>query len=202
MVIWPRDAGGIALWRWLSATIPSAGAGRQRESAGRATGGQSALAEFEAFFWRFERQVLGYLWRLTGDEQTALDLSQDVFLRAWEHFAEFDERRDSGTWLFRVASNLAFTHLRRKRAPVGAAQPLDDSLATSDHSGRLIERDHVRQTLGALPPQQRSALVLHEVYGLSCEEIGQVLDISRDAVKMALWRGREQFRRRYTQEEE
>ena len=59
----------------------------------------------------------------------------------------------------------------------------------------------MRQTLLQLPIRQRAALILREVIGLSCAEIGDLLNISRDAVKMALWRAREQFRARYLGEE-
>ena len=62
---------------------------------------------------------------------------------------------------------------------------------------RFIEVDLVEQTLLELPPKQRAALVLREVYGFSCEEIGSTLGMSRDAVKMSLWRARERFRVRY-----
>ena len=62
----------------------------------------------------------------------------------------------------------------------------------------FVESDLVTQTLLGLSPKQRSALVLREIYGLSCEEVGQMLGMTREAVKMALWRAREQFRRRYT----
>ena len=77
----------------------------------------------------------------------------------------------------------------------------DDDPAGSDHSTRFAEQDIVRQTLLQLPIRQRATLILREVYGLSCAEIGDLLHISRDAVKMALWRAREQFRARYLGEE-
>ena len=44
------------------------------------------LPSFEAFFRRHERNIFGYLWRMTGDEQAAYDLSQETFVRAWQHF--------------------------------------------------------------------------------------------------------------------
>ena len=151
---------------------------------------------FEAFFWRFERKIFGYLWRMTGDEQTAFDLAQETFLRAWQHFAEITTFRDAGPWLFRVATNLALTHLRRHAAR--PAVPLtEDAPGASDPGRHVAERDAVRQVLARLTPKQRSALVLHEVYGLSCDEVGHVLGMSRDAVKMALLRGRENFRAQY-----
>jgi DNA-directed RNA polymerase specialized sigma24 family protein len=91
----------------------------------------------------------------------------------------------------------------RFRTSAGAAAPLGGlgDPSTSDPAGRLVEGDLVRQTLQRLPPKRRAALVLREVYGLSCVEIGAALDMSEAAVKMALHRGREQFRALYLREE-
>ena len=151
---------------------------------------------FEAFFWRYESKLFGYLWRMVGDEQSALDLTQETFLRAWQHFQELVPERKPASWLFRVAANLAFSHLRRRG--ILRMAPLDDTLpSNSDHGQRVAERDAIEQALLTLTVRQRSVLVLHEVYDLTCGEIGQILDISRDAVKMTLWRAREGFRAGY-----
>ena len=158
------------------------------------------VASYEAFFQRHERDIFSYLWRVTGDEQTAYDLRQETFLRAWNHYDQLLDYTQPAAWLFRVATNLAINHLRRRKAPVGAAAPLDlvGDPGMSDPSWRLVESDLVRQTLLALPPRQRAALVLREVYGLSCEEIARSLGVTPAAVRMTLWRGREQFRALYT----
>ncbi|MGH2516023.1 MAG: RNA polymerase sigma factor [Ktedonobacterales bacterium] len=158
------------------------------------------LGTFEAFFARYEQSVFGYIYRMTGDEQTAHDLCQEAFLRAWQHFDKIQGYTYPSAWLFRVAANLALSHLRRRASPVGGARLLgdDDSPARSDPAMRFVESDLVTQTLLGLSQKQRSALVLREIYGLSCEEVGQMLGMSREAVKMSLWRAREQFRRRYT----
>jgi RNA polymerase sigma-70 factor (ECF subfamily) len=163
-----------------------------------------AFPDFEAFFRAHQRDISGYLWRMTGDEQAAYDLSQETFVRAWQHFDRIASYERPGAWLFRVATNLALTHLRRAAAPLGAAQPFASGLdpSVSDPSWRLAESDAVRATLLALPPQQRAALALREVYGFSCAEVAEALGVSLAAAKMTLSRGREAFRARYTQEEE
>lgn len=159
------------------------------------------LHDFEAFFARFARQITGYLWRMTSDEQTASDLCQETFFRAWQHFDQLRDRPEARGWLYRVATNLAAHHHRQLAAhPV---EPLDAAmLGASDPGRRVAESERVLQVLQDLTPKQRSALVLHEVQGLSCDEIGQILQMSRDAVKMALFRAREQFRIRYLHEED
>lgn len=161
------------------------------------------LPSFEAFFRRHERDIFGYLWRLTGDEQAAYDLSQETFVRAWQHFDRIATYERPGGWLFRVATNLALTHQKRAAAPVGAAQPfsIDNEPSMSDPAWRLAESEAIRATLLALPPQQRAALVLREVCGFSCAEVAETLGITLAAAKMTLCRGRDAFRARYTREE-
>lgn len=157
-------------------------------------------AAFEPFFREHERAVYACLWRLIGDAQSARDLTQETFLRAWRHFDRAQAYDRPLAWLLRIATNLAFSQYQRESArPTVSTDALRDSdtPSRSDPTRGLAERDLVQRTLLELPPNQRAALVLREVYGFSCEEIGGMLDMSRDAVKMALFRGREGFRRRY-----
>ena len=162
------------------------------------------LPSFEAFFRQHERDIFGYLWRITGDEQAAYDLSQETFVRAWQHFDRIASYERPGGWLFRVATNLALTHQKRAAAPVGAAQPFStgNEPSVSDPAWRLAESEAIRATLLALPPQQRAALVLREVCGFSCAEVAETLGVTLAAAKMTLSRGRDAFRARYIREEQ
>ena len=162
-----------------------------------------ANRDFEAFFLAHEREVTGYLWRMTGDEHAASDLSQETFLRAWQQFERIRGYERPGAWLLRVATNLALQHLRRRGAPVGAATPLDEARAShaSDPGRGLVERDQVRETLAEMTPKARALLILRDVYGLPADEAGAILTMSREAVKVGLWRARAQFRERYMRKE-
>lgn len=155
---------------------------------------------FEPFFREHEAAVYACVWRLTGDAQAARDLTQETFVRAWRHFDQAQAYERPLAWLLRIATNLSFSYYRHestRRAVSTTALADADSPARSDPIRGLAERDLVQRTLLELPANQRAALVLREVYGFSCEEIGAMLGLSRDAVKMALFRGREGFRRRY-----
>lgn len=162
---------------------------------------QAGADAFEAFFWRYERDILGYLWRLTGDEQAAYDLSQETFLRAWQRFDTVQRYDQPRAWLFRVASNLGINHLRarsRRGQHLAVTEDIQNREATSgDPAHRLAENDAIRQTLLELPPRQRAAVVLCDVYGLSSAEAADALGLSHGSLKMSLWRGRERFRRDY-----
>lgn len=210
---WRARTGHTALpWHWLGRLLVLASENKDASSAPgldrtgierqRVTGDE--LDRFETFFRAHEGRVFGYLLRMTGDEQAAHDLSQETFLRAWQHFARITAYQAPAGWLLRVATNLALSARRRGRLPAGAPAPLpqdDDAPARSDPARRVAEADAVQRVLLALAPRQRAALVLREVYGLSCEEVGAALGVSRDAAKMLLLRGREQFRARYEADE-
>lgn len=196
---WERRRWRPALLR-LS-TARDAGAASERVI-GEPAAAERTNADYDQFIRAHERAILNYVWRMTGDEQTAYDLTQEVFLRAWQRFETIRRYEQPRAWLFRVATNLALTHLRRW--PLGRAGELSaaDDPAASDPAGRLAERDHVRAVLLGLAPKRRAALVLREVYGLSASEIGEALGMSETAVRMALHRAREQFRAVYLREGE
>ena len=171
---------------------------------------QAENGEFEPFFRAHERDIFTYLWRMTSDEQAAYDITQETFLRAWRHFARIRDYERPGGWLFRVATHLALNYLRGRTTALGGAVSLDAtgdgrhaapfSPAASDPGARIANADAVRRALMAIPPRQRAALVLREVYGLSCEETAAALGISVGAAKTLLWRARGEFRSRYAEE--
>lgn len=159
-------------------------------------------AAYDAFVREHERAILNYLWRVTGDEQSAYDLTQEVFLRAWRRFDQVQGYEKPRAWLFRVATNLGLTALARRRTLSSAVELAPErGPEMSDPAGRLAERDLVRATLQRLNPQRRAALCLREVYGLSCAEVAKALGVSEPAARMTLSRAREQFRELYLREE-
>lgn len=207
-----RPAASGTLWQRLLLAIEDgepAGAATATHTA-RAALARGEVGEFEPFFRANERDIFTYLWRMTGDEQAAYDLAQETFLRAWRHFARIRDYERPGGWLFRVATHLALNHLRGRATSLGAAVSLDaagvarhampPSDAISDPAARIADVDTVRRALSAVPPRQRAALVLREVYGLPCGEVAAALGISAGAAKTLLWRARDEFRGRYAEE--
>jgi RNA polymerase sigma-70 factor, ECF subfamily len=162
---------------------------------------RASVDAFEAFFWLHERDILGYLWRLTGDEQAAYDLSQETFLRAWRHFDTLQHYDQPRAWLFRVASNLGINHLRgrsRRGEHTVITEDIPNSMALNgDPAFRLAENDAIRRIMLDLPPKQRAAVTLCDVYGFTSAEAAAALGLSHGSLKMSLWRGRERFRQEY-----
>ena len=162
-----------------------------------------APATFEEFIAGRESEVFGYLWRLTGEEQTAYDLCQETLLRAWQQFAKIRHYEQPGAWLFRVATNLALNAIERRATISSRVVPLHDEHQPTgdDLAGRIAHLDLIHRTLLQLPARERAALVLREVEGFSNGEIAHALDISANSVRMLLSRARAHFRQHYNDEE-
>lgn len=193
--------------RWLMALrservtgAPEPEAQRSAPADATSQGPTSAAPSFEAFYQRHERAIFGYLWRVCGDEQTANDLTQEVFFRAWRAFEKLHSYERPEAWLFRVATNLALNERRHQRI-AGPAATLEGHERTSgDYAAQLAERASLRAALEGLPARQRAAFILRELYGHSCDEIAETLGLTRAAAKMTLSRARERLRTLYLKE--
>jgi RNA polymerase sigma-70 factor, ECF subfamily len=200
-------------WRLLLALAAQDGGVTSDGSPAAGAAATAPEADFEAFLRRHQQVIFGYLWRLTGEEQVAYDLSQETFIRAWQHFADLRQYDHPAGWLFRVATNLALKHLRHRRIVTrlvttivddddGQAEPADWASADpADYAEQVVQDDLVHLVLLALAPRPRALLVLHDVYGLSTVEVAETLNMTHAAVKMMLCRAREQFRIRYQRQE-
>ncbi len=155
-----------------------------------------------------QRMVYQLGFQLLGDPQEALDLSQEVFLCVFRRLNYFRGQSTLKTWIYRIVVNQASNRLRWWRRRHKAQQvPIDDpasrssELAESRHSAqpdRVLEQREtaglVWQALDALPFDQRTAIVLREIHGLSYDEIAASLGVAVGTVKSRLARARTTLR--------
>jgi RNA polymerase sigma-70 factor (ECF subfamily) len=153
----------------------------------------------ESLYEAYQGPLMAHLIRLVDDRSTAEDLCQETFLkvlRAWDSGAPIV---NVGAWLYRIATNTAYDHLRRRRC-IHFTELRESMPAPSGaHSmeSRVNEQEPVRLALDQLPLQYRELLVLRDGAGHSTEEIADVLGCSRNAVRLRLFRARERFRKAY-----
>jgi len=144
------------------------------------------------------RHVFTQAFRLVGDRQEAEDVAQDAYLRAFRGLAGFRGDSQFETWLYRIVANAALSHLRRKRRfGEVVADPEDDWAPVADQVGladRAVDRDALESALQTLSPALRTVVLLKDVYGLSCLEIGDQLGVSEGAVKVRLHRARRRLK--------
>jgi len=164
-------------------------------------------AAFEALVQRYERQIYSFIYRMMGDADDAYDLSQDCFVRAFRNLPSTNDDLNVSAWLHRIASNACLDVLRRRQRirwlPWDASKH-DNFLEAHEHDDperrtvAIETSSAVQGTLNKMSARNRMALILREYEGLSCEEIGAIMGLSRSAVKSVLFRGREEFRKLYT----
>ncbi len=163
---------------------------------------------FEAFMRDFQDMVYSTARRLLGNEADALDISQEVFLKAHARYDELAQNPAAPGWLKTVTTNLCLNHLSRYRArwrffsemfssddgsSFEASLPAPDRREEQDNEA--FRRHHLEQALQKLPAAQRVPLVLFHFDEMSYEEISAKLHISLSKVKTDIHRGRESLRR-------
>jgi RNA polymerase sigma-70 factor (ECF subfamily) len=153
---------------------------------------------FEEVVRRTYRHVYTQALRLVGDRQEAEDVAQEAYLRVFRGLAGFRGEAQFETWLYRIVANAAMTHLRRRRRFGELMTEADEEPEGLPAEGRVaeraVDREALELALRSLPPSMRSAVVLKDVYGLSCREIGEQLGVSEGAVKVRLHRARKRLK--------
>lgn len=152
---------------------------------------------FEVLVRRHQERVFRVALRMLRDPVEAEDATQDALIQAWLALPGFGNRSAFSTWLYRIVVNRCLNLLAARRARF---ELVEVSMAVV---GEPAEEAEMRERLaalvaaiGALPTEQRAALVLRELEGLSYEEIATVLGVSVAAVKGRLHRARGELARR------
>ncbi len=167
-------------------------------------GDRVAFAELYA---RYERRIYSFVYRMMGNPEDAFDLTQETFLKAYRALGKTDEELNVNAWLHRIASNACMDVLRRRQRLrwlpwENARHDRPSGHEEDDPEGSVVGGETqvaVQRVLSAMSPRNRQAMVLREYEGLSCEDIGEIMGVSRSAVKSMLFRGRDEFRKLYTQ---
>jgi len=146
------------------------------------------LDAFEAFFARHRGLIERTAYALVGDRQAAEEVLQDTFIRAYRHRASLRTDVSPVPWLYRVALNLCYSRLARRRL---AEEPIGETTAElRDHTPEppdLIEREELRRSIrrgvAALPEKHRLVIVLYYLHGLSLQETAATLGIRLGTTK-------------------
>ncbi|MBI5366020.1 MAG: sigma-70 family RNA polymerase sigma factor [Planctomycetes bacterium] len=154
---------------------------------------------FAALVTKYQRSVLGTIYRYTGDRDACDDLAQDIFVRVWNARASYAPSAKFGTWLFRIVTNMCLNEIRDRRLRRTLPLVEDDLLGAGaerahERPTQVVRREElreqVREALSRLPPNQRLALILDKFEDLSYEEIAARMSLTTMAVKSLLFRAR------------
>lgn len=154
---------------------------------------------FRTFVVRHERMVFALLSRMLGHGPEVEDLAQEAFVRAYRAFPDFDPHGPAkvSTWLLTIATRLALDSKKRKKLDDKPLEDARDASSTSTPEIMLARRElgrAIADAAAALPDDQRAALILAEMHGLSIAEIATALEVPENTAKTRLFRAREKMR--------
>jgi len=166
------------------------------------TGENDAFAELV----RIHQQVVyNIAYRLVGWRETAQDLAQEAFLRAFKALRTFDQDRPFGPWLYRIATNLSINHVRQARLPTISIEGEDETFplaipdVSSEPAARFARAEaqmQLRKAILSLPADYRAVIELRHFQGMSYAGMAQELDLPVGTIKTRLFRARRLLRER------
>jgi len=156
---------------------------------------------FRSLIERLQQPITGYLHRLVGDREVALDLAQDTFVQVYKEKDKTSEDLSLDAWIYRIATNYGLRYLNRKRLKqfvrLESRENFDENLAVAGPEDQTETRILVQQALGTMKPKDAAVLQLHYGNGFTYQEIGRVMDMSSEAVRKCVARSVEKFRKVY-----
>ena len=164
-------------------------------------GDQSA---FNALVQKYQKPVHAYVWRKIGDYHIAEEITQDIFLRAYQKLNTLNNQDSFAGWLYVIAARHCFAWFKKKRIPMKSldampTEELEDLAYTQYHTHQQEEsigerqREVVNNLLQKLPVSERTTVTLHYLDNKSCEDISETLGISTNTVKSRLHRARKRL---------
>lgn len=158
------------------------------------------LSQFEGLVRRYERPLLGFIYRYLGDRARSEELAQEAFLRVFRHAARFDPSLSFRAWLYTIALNLCRHEAKRRGSETEwrRRQAVGEPAATDDSPVALAQREEameaVRGAVAVLPDEQRAVLVMRVYQGLSYEEIASVIGCPVGTAKSRMFYALERVR--------
>ena len=170
--------------------------------AGAIAGGED---NFEELVRRYQRPIIGYVFRMLGDYESALDVTQEVFIKVYNSLERYSSEYKFSTWLYRIAHNAAIDHMRRNSVN---AQSLETESADGTYQLQIESqnptpeqdrersewRTQIDSVVKCLPAVYRDLILLRHSQDLSYDEIAEVTGLPLGTVKNRLFRAREMMR--------
>jgi RNA polymerase sigma-70 factor, ECF subfamily len=158
----------------------------------RGPSGRGGVEAYNLLVSRWEKRVYNYLLRITGNREDALDLAQDVFLKAYQNLRKLDDPGRFAPWLYRIAHNEAYSMFRKRRPETDVAglepEGTDRSVMVGGSPVFPMELSlAVARSLERLSAEQREAVVLKIYQGFKFEEMAEILACPVSTVKSRLY---------------
>jgi RNA polymerase sigma-70 factor (ECF subfamily) len=161
--------------------------------------------DFEELVRRYQRPIVGYIFRMLGDYDAALDITQEVFIKVYNSLTKYSAEYKFSTWLYRIAHNAAVDHMRRNAVTPQSIEAenadgtyqlqLESRRPSPEKDQEMNEwRSEIDSVVRSLPPAYRDLILLRHSRDLSYDEIADVTGLPLGTVKNRLFRAREMMR--------
>jgi RNA polymerase sigma-70 factor (ECF subfamily) len=147
---------------------------------------------FEALLSRYEKPVYNAAFRMLNSIEDARDITQTVFLKAYENLGQFDPKYRFFSWIYRIAINESINCLNlQQRTEELAREPIAETGGPDDATDSDQRSRRIQSALMLIKPEYRTVIVLRHFLDFSYLEIGEILDIPEKKVKSRLYSGRQ-----------
>jgi RNA polymerase sigma-70 factor (ECF subfamily) len=169
-----------------------------------------ADGSFEELVRRYQRPISAYVYRMIGDYESALDLTQEIFIKVYSSLRRYRPEFKFSTWIYKIAHNSSVDHLRRNSTreqslingtesdnfelPIESGRP-----SPEQESERKERRSEIEAVVKTLPANYRELIILRHSQDLTYEEIVEVTGLPLGTVKNRLFRAREMMRQQFLQ---
>ena len=160
---------------------------------------------FEELVKRYQRPIVGYVFRMLGDYDSSLDVTQEVFIKVYNSLHRYSSDYKFSTWLYRIAHNAIIYHIRRNSSNT---QSIETDSADGSYQLQIESREpspekdrerkewkaEIEAVVKRLPTAYRELILLRHSQDLSYDEIAEVTGLPLGTVKNRLFRAREMMR--------
>jgi RNA polymerase sigma-70 factor (ECF subfamily) len=163
---------------------------------------------FEELVRRYQRPISAYVYRMVGNYESALDLTQEIFIKVYSSLRRYRPEFKFSTWIYKIAHNAAVDHLRRtstrEQSIINGTEsdsfelPIESSrLSPEQESEQRERRIEIEAVVRTLPPNYRELIILRHSQDLTYDEIVEVTGLPLGTVKNRLFRAREMMRQQF-----
>jgi RNA polymerase sigma-70 factor (ECF subfamily) len=165
---------------------------------------------FNELVRRYQRPIAAYVYRMVGDYDSALDLTQEVFIKVYRSLERYRPEFKFSTWIYKIAHNASVDYLRRSASREQAITSEVDgeereltvmSRKLSPEQEYAVEerRAEIERVVRQLPAVYRELIILRHQHDLSYDEIAEVMSLPLGTVKNRLFRAREMMRQQFVE---
>lgn len=149
---------------------------------------------FEILVTKYKKKIYNIAYRFTGNKEDALDVTQEVFIKAYNSLNQYDPKYKFSSWILKITTNYCLDQRKRKKVEtVELNSDLDNDSTTTSAENLYLHKENkafIDEAISSLPDKYRVIIVLYHNQNLSYNEISETLKLPLTKVKNRLYRGR------------